>query len=158
MADSKDEAKDILMDSPTFESDTPEFADWFLQQIVAFANMGLEIGITLTVEGVTITGTLIGGKTYFEELSKLVEDASGENNEVGKTLGKLWRENTSLYEDAAGQTEEQSVPFLPPAFIHLRAAQIISPDGARLPAGNGYLWRGRVTAVSGFAIGKLEQS
>ena len=142
-----------------FDLDEPQFADWFLQQIVEFANLGLEIGVTLSVEGSTITGTLIGGRAYFEELSNLLLKASGEKNDVGQTLSELWGEHKNLYHmGGEGSDEQPTEQRAPPAFLHLRGAEIVSPSGARMPSGEGFLWRGRVSAVSGFAIGKLEQS
>ena len=46
--------------------DQQDGVDWLLAWIIGFAEQGLEMGVTLNVGGVLITGNLIGGRKYFE--------------------------------------------------------------------------------------------
>ena len=49
--------------------------DWLLQSLVNMANVSeLEIGITLQVSGLLVSGILVGGKKYFEGFA---EDFAG---------------------------------------------------------------------------------
>jgi len=44
--------------------------DWFLQFLVNLANKNrFELDITLTVGGILISGTLVGVRQYFDDLS-----------------------------------------------------------------------------------------
>lgn len=46
--------------------------DWFLQSLVNMANTdSLQIGITLQVSGLLVSGVLVGGKAYFEGFAEL---------------------------------------------------------------------------------------
>jgi hypothetical protein len=135
--------------------------DWFLQSIIGLADLGLEIGITLTLSGSIMSGTLISGRTYFKEIAKKVKGADG-----GVTLGgenilediaNFWEGYSSLYDRPADAGEDYVKP--PAGYIHLRSAFSFSPSGDRLPSnGEGPLWRGRLASVSGFSLGSLSSS
>src|SRR4051794_38325355 len=55
--------------------------DLLLKQFVLLANLGLEISITLNVDGFLVSGILVGGKTYFDALIAQIHDAKGTSNE-----------------------------------------------------------------------------
>ncbi|MDB6061290.1 MAG: hypothetical protein JWM78_1393 [Verrucomicrobiaceae bacterium] len=124
-------------------------ADWLLSMLVSFANeLSLELGVTINTGGAIISGTLIGGKTYLVELSEVFAKANGEQA-VNDALSQGILRNQNIYE-----TDE--TPALPPAYIHLRNARFWAPDGESLAATQGFLWRARLSEVSGFSIGGLE--
>ncbi|MDB0529750.1 hypothetical protein LBW56_24070 [Ralstonia solanacearum] len=123
----------------------PPADDWYLRNLVDLANRGgLECGITLTVGGTTITGTLVGGKKYFEQFGKLASEGWPGNEEDREHTRIEFSKPARLYE-----SEDQSAP----SFIHLVNAKIVHPT-AFMP-NEGMLWRGRLTAISGFALGSL---
>jgi hypothetical protein len=87
--------------------------------------------IILSVRGMLINGELISSTTYFKE---------------------LFEENNGNEEKEAEQpvSEERH-------FIHLRNAKFFMTGSTAIPGeGSGFLWRGRLTAIDGFTLGKLE--
>lgn len=122
--------------------------DWFLQQLVGFVNEdeGNSIGLTLNVEGATISGELIGGRRYFTELAGLLKKA-GASKDFSDWIGEF----------KASYRDPEADPVVAPpiiAYVHMREARIFSPSGA-IPTGAGVLWRGKINAVSGFSFGTL---
>jgi hypothetical protein len=138
-------------DAPPHEGE-----DWFLQTIVAYANVGFEIGLTLMVGGLTVSGVLISGKKYFEELGESVRAAKSQSPEMMNTLAETWSSFSRIYEKPEGASDDWLLP--PASYIHLRSAYVFAPGAGHLPTGKGTLWRGRVAAVDGFAIGNLTVS
>jgi hypothetical protein len=129
-------------------------------------NSDIEQGIRLTVGGATISGELISGKRYFEELAASIMKGPvtvghpGERVEVDTAAAdafksiiaesyKFW---TRIYDKPEGAPDDYAPP--PPKFIHLRKAIWIYPNGKVMPTG-GVVWRGRLSAVDGFSIGRL---
>ena len=126
---------------------TPE-RDYLLGQFISVANLGASFGVTLTVGGLIITGTLIGGKEYLELLASSV-DAAGFGKKEGEeetALGKLVRSYSHLYDDVKFDT------FATPGYIHLKNVQFIPVSGTGNTF-NGVLWRGRLMEVSGWTLG-----
>lgn len=134
--------------------------DWFLQSVISLANSGAEIGMTLTVGGAVVSGMLVGGKTYFKELAEMIRGADDQDEEVDPMLDAIatsWEKLSEIYDKPEGATEEWSPgPF---GYIHLRNARVYAPGGGVLPSSpSGVLWRGRLTQISGFAIGQIAES
>ncbi|MBB3010617.1 gas vesicle accessory protein GvpU [Cupriavidus alkaliphilus] len=139
-------AEDIPQNAVPDEEIHPE-VDWHLQALVGLANNeGMEMGVTLMLSGTVVTGTLISGKTYFEEFGALFADGFSDMNEEQKaTIRQAMSVPADLY-----TPDRASVPI---SFIHLRNAKVRTPSGS-MPA-DGTLWRGRLTEVSGFFLGSL---
>ena len=127
--------------------------DWFLQSMIeVIINRGVEIGVTMSVGGSIVSGILISGKTYFEELGAVVAASSKEEGDVSEMLGNSWKEYRRLYEkpeDAGDDWEEPRA-----AYIHLRNARYYAPGNHPIPDG-GVLWRGRLSSVDAFSIGNF---
>jgi hypothetical protein len=122
--------------------------DWHLQTLVDMANRhGVEMGVTLTIGGSTVTGTLVGGKKYFEKFGEMVASGWPGTDEDRERMRATFAEPAKLYED--GNMER-------PSFIHLRDAQIVHPNEF-IPS-QGMLWRGRLSDVSGFSLGTFSRS
>jgi hypothetical protein len=150
-------------DDGGFEVDIDELddVDFVLQALAKAANdVGFRMGITLSVGGALITGTLVGGREYFEHFGREFKDAYypahapdeeslGRLNEVFDDLAKRY-DKASLAEDHPNAHVE-----LRPAYIHLRKAQVIHGD-LRIPTSERGLWRGRLTAVDGFFLGTVQ--
>ncbi|MGO3542324.1 MAG: gas vesicle accessory protein GvpU [Pseudomonas helleri] len=119
--------------------------DGLLQWIVEIImNSDISIGISLTIGGNIVSGMLIPHKKYFEKLS---EDFS-----------------RPFDPESAAVLKERILSFIPPQhdgddgvapqFLHLEHAQIITvPSGAL--TSEGMLWRGKISAVEGFSLGRL---
>lgn len=102
--------------------------------------------LTLNVGGCLISGYLISYDEYLEafmfgHLKQGFDDA----REQLKAQGKLEEDN---------EKEESSKP--PRRFIHLKDARFFHPGGVPIPANEGVLWRGKLSAVDGFLYGLLE--
>jgi hypothetical protein len=86
---------------------------------------------------------MIGGKEYFEDLSRIVE--SGLPDELFGDEGKedvvgVVRRLADFY-DPEKDTPEGRISRERFDFVHLRDAMFIHPDSAPVPAGQGMLWR-----------------
>jgi hypothetical protein len=149
--------------------------DWFLQRLVDLTNdhFALDFPVTLHVKGLTITGVLVSGRTYFErwanELSGSLNFENGEDPEIEKARQTI-RENFSRFgeiyptaEEAALAADEfeadpegyaKKVRRNPPMFIHLRDARFFIGDRP-VPNNRPVLWRGRLSEVDGFMLGTL---
>jgi hypothetical protein len=137
-----------------------EDKDFFLQDIVSLANLGLGIGVTLIVEGAMISGTMIGGKKYFEELGKAMSAGTAHGVEDGSdllsSLGRGFSARANLYEKPDDAADDWQQPE--PGYIHLEDAKLYAPGGHPIPSGKGVLFRAKINAVSGFSLGNFTES
>ena len=128
--------------------------DWFLQQLVEFANSQMmTFGITLNVGGILVSGTLVGGKRFFEGFAQ--DFADGFERTLGKTEGaakikEYLVQYGKIYERPADDPNVSD-----PTYIHLENAKFFSPAGQPIPTNRGMLWRGKIVAVDGFILGSL---
>lgn len=122
--------------------------DWFLQKLVNLANgeAKLEFGLTLTVEGQIVTGTLISHETYFKEFAAAFAGALPN----GDSEGEVQRVFENLGAPSAGGD------LLPMQYICLRAARHLM--GNSFAPASGMLWRGKISSVSGFSLGTLQSA
>ena len=119
--------------------------DWFLQNLVSLTNNKISFGVTLTVSGTLISGTLIGGKEYFKLFGESF--ASGMKDEKSA-------ENVKATYAEYGKTYDKDSKDIPaPSFIHLKGAKFYAVGGEPIPSDQGVLWRGRISEVSGFSLG-----
>ncbi len=124
--------------------------DWLLQWFVKLVgSLNIEIGITLTVGGRVISGNLISHQAYFD---KLAEDASAPfariaSEETAETMKKL----ILAYKPGAPSEGEPAAQYL-----HLKDCQLFTNEAQ--PVGTGALWRGKISAVDGFTLGRPAQS
>ena len=111
------------------------------------------MGITVTVGGVLVSGTLIDGATYFKEAAKGFASATGNVPSVNEFLSQFAEAHSAMYEES----EEEKLDLFaakPASYIHLKDARFFTPGGF-MPNNQGLLWRGRLAAVEGFAFGNL---
>lgn len=123
-------------------------ADFLLRLFVQVAqeSAGYEIGITLTVRGVVMTGVLVGRDVWAEELAVLTGAGS-----VPQTTGSVVGEIVQRAVQVPKQASDGEGRY---GYIHLRDARIMAGP-ASLPTTGGMLWRGRLSEVSGWSIGTL---
>lgn len=124
--------------------------DWFLQQLASWANsMSIEFGITLNTPSGIVSGTVISHQKYFIAFADSFAGAwPGESKE------KL-RELIAGHGKPLSEEEESANPFI--NYIHLKDAQIYAPGQNPIPQ-KGILWRGKISAISGFNLGRLGSS
>jgi hypothetical protein len=144
-------------------SGRPTTWDWLLGVLIRLVNsteqrqIRLGIPVTLNVGGFLLSGYMIGGREYFEEFSRTVEEGLpdelvGEEGQEG--VAAPFRRLTDLYspeEDVPeGRLSQERFDF-----VHLRDARFFHPDSAPLPSNQGILWRCKLEAVDGFTLGLL---
>lgn len=128
-------------------------ADWCLSLLVASANRGVGLGVTLFVNGAVITGDLISSEAYFNQFADQYESVFAQTDvaEESRKIADVYR---VMAENAADEWKDgNSVPI---GYLHLANARIFTPGRPPEPD-NGILWRGRITTVSGFSLGKIER-
>lgn len=122
--------------------------DWLLQWLSAFINdVNIRIGVTLTVGGNMITGTLIPHEAYFERLAKDLSAPFADNDPEGQKA--LHARMIGFGKPPAPETQH-----LPNQYIHLDNARVHTGGNQILPS-KGTLWRGKVSSVDGFILGEL---
>lgn len=125
--------------------------DWFLQLLVNMTNdSNLEIGITLQVSGLLVSGKLISGKRYFDGIATDFASPFASDPDVAESI----KSSISAYGDIySKQNENAKMP--PPQFLHLKDARFFNTFGNPVPENKGVWWRGRIREVSGFVLGTL---
>lgn len=127
--------------------------DYFLQTLADIVNRtGMELGVTLTVGGALISGTMISGKTYYDSLRSLLSE-NIDNEDVVSFFKTIIDIPSSSYDyDSEDKRPINTV------FIHLKDARFFGPDGHYIPQTGGALWRGRISQVDGFSLGAFSTS
>ncbi|WP_226668035.1 gas vesicle accessory protein GvpU [Metabacillus litoralis] len=113
---------------------------------------GIELDLTLSINGVVVSGTLISATTYYEgvtEASKELHDGT-----MSKIIAKKF---SDLKEEYAKQKEEEEESESSPlTFIHLKNATYLN-NGIQLPPNHhGTWWRGRIASIDGFSVNDLK--
>jgi hypothetical protein len=129
--------------------------DNVFELLVHVANTtNVEMGITLHVHGQMITGRLISGATYWDEVAERLRSSGQGEEELIETLADSMEVVATQYRATyADEVVDEDLPMT--AFIHLRDARTFGPSGPT-PT-DGALWRGRLSSVDGFSLGELHQ-
>lgn len=116
--------------------------DSILEYFVVVANhKELTLDITLNVKGAIVTGTMISAREYFLMLSQTFEDGDDLAQMISEQLQKAGE---------SGNTDEDGANF-----IHLKDAKIYCGDSKPTPSKGTVLWRGKLSEIDGFCIGKI---
>lgn len=110
---------------------------------------GIEVPITLNINGVVISGLLIGASAYYEgitESSKLLHDGT-----MSKIIYKKFEDLKEAYFKQKQENKEQEDQENSPSFIHLKNAVYFNTDGQSIPTSNTW-WRGRISSLDGFSF------
>lgn len=137
-----------------FETARIDDKDWFLQMLVGMANDGMGIGLSLNVGGLIVSGTLCGGKEYFYSFGEqLGEGMYPSDSDEATNVAKVYR---NIGDDVYSKSESQSDPA---TYLHMKNAQFFSPKGDSIPSnGEGTLWRGKVSEIDGFSLGRFSKN
>ncbi|BCG24193.1 gas vesicle protein [Pseudomonas tohonis] len=121
--------------------------DWFLQMLVRQANdLGVEVGITLTIGAGMISGTLISVESYFAQFAD--EYANSWPQEGREDIRSTFA-NLGVMTKTTGDDPK----LLPPQYIHLKNVNVHAAGG--LTCTGLTLWRGTLASVTGFNLGTL---
>lgn len=134
--------------------------DFALRSISYLANtVNFEVPITLQVKGLTITGRVISGARYFDGINGVYKRSveSWEDDEAKKQFHR-WIDLLFPLEEEPGTDEEVGLKLQMEdvLFIHLEDTFIFTGEHKIPTSKEGVLWRGKLSAVDGFFIGKLE--
>lgn len=100
------------------------------------------LDITLNLKGAIVTGTMVSAGKYFEGLS----ETFGGGNDVAEALSeKLAQAGEGAQSSNGGGAN----------FIHLEDAKVYCGDTKPTPAKGDILWRGKLSEVDGFFLGKI---
>lgn len=114
---------------------------------------GISFSITLSVGGLLISGMIISRDEYMKSLTGSIrENISKWQDEVKKFL------ESEIFEPLIQPISYRDVgeELTNIKYIHLNDAKVFNTGGKPIPTGGGFLWRGRISSVDGFSIGKLE--
>ncbi|MCM2435360.1 gas vesicle accessory protein GvpU [Agrobacterium rosae] len=135
--------------------DQPEGHDWMLAWFIAQAEAyGVEIGVTLAVGGSLVSGVIINGRSYIEQLAQGFRNANSASETLSEALANSVSEWAAVYPATSAETD---IFALKPNYIHLRNARIYQTNDNPIP-NNGMLWRGKLSSVDGFSAGEMQRS
>jgi hypothetical protein len=125
--------------------------DSFLQRLINSVN-GQEkaIPVTVLIDGFMVTGDLISGHKYFEEVQEIIPISGKPATELNPsdfTLEVLIDGQVNMYKDLKDSVSNISTYF------HMTNAKFHNNSGASITGIKGVTWRGRVDKVSGFYLG-----
>lgn len=132
--------------------------DWLLERWLRLAELGIEVGVTLQMGGLLISGTLVGARRYLEHqrsevLSSLVE--RGLPPLIARKLDRAFAADLQALADA-DQAEQAGVESSR-EFIHLKDACVVTDGGHRHSFVVPY-WRGQLRRVDAFFLGSAQQA
>lgn len=120
----------------------PPVYDYHLHVLSNFAqdNPGFSVSVTLDVQGVVISGELVGRNDWFDELDRRYGETAGAVTKALKELGQ-WEED-----------EDSDEPEREDYWIHIKDAHRDSVT-ARPAEFDGMMWRGKIASIDGWSIG-----
>lgn len=120
--------------------------------VVADQSQTSEIGLTLHVSGVVVSGILVSASSFFDHLARWLADNGSQDlaDNFATPMADMLRESRADREKSGAGSPADA------HFIHLREAQVFS-SGADRPLPK-TLWRGRLSHVSAWSIGVMSAS
>ena len=150
----------------TAPQSVPDDQDELLTTFVENATTwGITFAITLFVGGTVITGVLVSGKAFYEDLADIWDQLAGHDDippsepRAGDLFRKIAAETYAL-EAGGPPTRAGNEPRSIPKFIHLENARFFgAAPGFAIPTSEkGPYWRGKISSVDGFQLGYLGDS
>lgn len=119
--------------------------DSILEFFVEAANKDdFSLDITLNVKGAVITGTMVSAQEYFHMLSETFEGGNETAQMVSDQLEKAGE---------ASRTNNAEAHFL-----HMKDTKVYCGDSKPTPSKGKILWRGKLSEIDGFFLGKIFDS
>lgn len=112
----------------------------------------IELGITLSVGGLIISGYLVSEADYFLQMMDIVGETSAEAD-VKDTLKDFLAQLKESLQPKDDENDEEHLRL--PDFVHLRSAKMYPSQGQGMPTQGQALWRGRISSVDGFSLGEI---
>lgn len=143
----------------TVESQAPPIPvaarDVFLQHLVSLTNLATRgsLPITLSVNGMLVSGTLASTHEYFAETSKTIANSIFSGKETEASV-KFQKEIADLAPNPAVTPDETAFTDL--NYVHIRDAKFFTAGGQTMNVSSSVLWRGRLCEVAGWSFGKFD--
>ncbi|MDQ1426669.1 MAG: hypothetical protein QOK39_145 [Acidimicrobiaceae bacterium] len=124
-----------------------------LSVLVKAVNKGetSNLGVSLLVGGSWLTGSMIGGRMWFDQLAQLV------NAQTGSEAGELFHMiGLTAYPSESERLAAGKDPLdADPGFAHLRDARLLTGAAVRVPEPGG-LVRIKLSSVDGWLVGIID--
>lgn len=124
----------------------------------------ISFDITVVVGGAVITGTLASPRQYAKEIADAFRESGGSQDtwdELEDALGEMigdqeFVDRDELPDDPQSLTPEQRLDLLKeePRYIHLKDAQVLH-SSELIPSNSSVCWRGKLSSVDGWIMGRL---
>jgi len=112
---------------------------------------GLALPLTLCVKGVVLAGDLISSETYGNKMIELLNVFEKDfDSNIPEDRIKKYKDIFFEYSDLMKKPNNEAKSN--PKYIHLENIAIRNGQGPKLTVSN--LWRGKISAIDGFFIGK----
>ncbi len=135
------------------DQSTGPVVDLVLAALVKAVNRGetSTLGISLVVGGSWLTGSMIGGRMWFDQLAQLVD------NETSSDAGQLFRRigRAAYPSESEGLAEGRPPLDTDPGFVHLRGARLLTGAAVRVPDPGGLI-RIKLSSIDGWLVGILD--
>jgi hypothetical protein len=143
--------------SPEPAKKSPEPAtpmrDFHLLTLIRIVNeLDAGVAVTIVAAGAVITGELIGVRAYFKAFGESFGQPFESRNP--QAAEDFRRRFADMGEEIHGEAAADDKHL--PSFYHLRDAQVFAGD--KMVPTNGMLWRGKVSDVAGFSLGRFSES
>jgi hypothetical protein len=127
--------------------------DLVLTVLVRAVNKGetSNIGISLLIGGSWLTGSMIGGRMWFDQLAQLIDTQTG--NDGGQLFHRI---GETAYPSESERLAAGKTPLdAEPGFVHLQHARLLTGAAIRVPDPGG-LVRIKLSSIDGWLIGILD--
>jgi hypothetical protein len=139
--------------TPPWETVPWAAGDPVLREIAGWAHAGCEgMGITLWTPGGVISGQLIGYIEYLRMMAGLQPD-----HELGATIAERFNAQADRLERIEEERRDTGGPIPDPTHIHLKRPRILEADRVIEYEGAPTVWRGRISMITGWWLGKVER-
>lgn len=133
--------------------DQPEGVDWLLVFVILLAeNAGIEMGVTVSLNGQLITGRVISGEKYVAALAESMKSANVTGSATPRDdLGSIMSEAFEGFKAVYSKTDQGGPHSVQRTFLHMQDVKILA--GNRVL--NSGLWRIDLSKVGGFSLSTL---
>ncbi|UGY23157.1 hypothetical protein HU675_0035160 [Bradyrhizobium septentrionale] len=140
-------------DAPTLFDQKPG-VDWLLAFLVGWAEQGLTMGVTVTVEGTVITGEIIGGREYFQAIASIMRQANYQGTSQEQNFGTVVGDAIEGFKQIYPEKQPEDY-VAQPGYLHLKNAKFLLGDKLTT---KGAPWRIDLAKISAFTFGTLTTS
>ncbi|SES75724.1 hypothetical protein [Variovorax sp. OV084] len=129
--------------------------DGFLQLLCSLvaASDGGGLPVTLSINGMLVSGTIISAKAYFSAMAQTLANGIYQDEKTP--------ERAKFEQDIANMpnTPDGKPPLAEGLqFIHLRDAKFLAASGESMNVTSSVLWRGRISKVAGWSFGAFSKA